>query len=596
MIILPSGRTELGLRVAQRIRILRRAGPLNKYDWKENPGFDHELAARLAEEFDIPLAGARFLVSRSLTTGEAVSRYLAPVPAHAHDPFEFENMGAAVALVEKTIAGKKPVLIHGDYDVDGISGTALLYYYLTGVFDKIYRFVPDRRKDGYGVSERAVDWALEEGVGLFVAVDCGTSDGKLISRLEENGVGVVVCDHHEFPAAGDAAGVLLNPVRDGETYPFKSLCGTGVAYKLTQALHQRGIRGKYEPEELLDLLALATVGDMSPLVDENRYFVRAGLDLMNRSTRPGLLAIKTRSRLGTRDVTSTDISFIIAPRLNAPGRISKPKPSLEILCAGDGEGERVAQLAHTLEHDNDTRKDLTGRVHADAAARIRALQNADEMGGFVLAGKDWDEGVLGIAAARVAGEFLRPAILLAVKGDVAKGSGRSIPGVNLKKHLDRFGEELIRYGGHAQAVGLTMNANTIESFGERLSKNLLDDVRENAAASSLDIVGALDLEECNHELLDFLARCEPFGLGNRRPLWKITDLQIMRSTCLVGDGHMKLYFQDTRGNQGEAIAFNWDRPHTPDDLHGRVVDVVVSVRKGTFRDVTYPELRLVDIR
>lgn len=573
-----------------------RTSQLNRFDWKENPNVDYDLAARLAEEFGIPLAGARFLVARSMTDGESISRYLFPGPEHTHDPFAFENMQPAVELVRKTISEQKAVLLHGDYDVDGISGTALLYFYLDGVFEDVYRFVPDRRADGYGVAQRAVDWAVKENVGLVVAVDCGTSDGGLISRLVGEGIGVVVCDHHEFPADGSTAGIMLNPVREGETYPFKSLCGAGVAFKFVQALHRSGIKGKYDPEQLLDLLALATVGDMSPLVGENRYFVRAGLDLMNRSPRPGLRAIKTSSRLGTREITSGDISFIIAPRLNAPGRISKPKPSLEILCAGDVDYERAAQLARVLENDNETRKDLTGLVYDQAAARIRDLKNVEEAGCFVLAAAGWDEGVLGIAAARVVEEFNRPTILLSAKGDVAKGSGRSVPGVNLKKHLDRFEPELIRYGGHAQAVGLTIPSAAVGNFAERLSSNMLAEVREKAAAATLDIDSELELEECNEGLLDFLSRCEPFGLGNRRPRWKITDLQILRNTCLVGDGHMKLFFQDTRGNQGEAIAFKWNRAETPDDLHGRIVDVVVTVRRGVFREVTYPEMRLVDIR
>lgn len=391
----------------------KRRVQLNKFDWQENENIDPAAVARLVEEFKIPEAGARFLVSRSLTDSDAVEQYLHPGPGLTHDPFEFENMQAAVAVVQKTAADKRPVLIHGDYDVDGISGTALLYLYLGGVFEQVFRFLPDRRKDGYGMAERAVEWAIKEKVGLVIAVDCGTSDGELISKLNAEGIDVVVCDHHEFPPGGDSTGVMLNPVRSTEPYPFKSLCGAGVAYKLVQALHQSGVHGKYEPEELLDLMALATVGDMSPLIDENRYFVRAGLDLMNNAPRPGLGAIKEYSRIGAGGIDAGHISFVFAPRLNAPGRVSLAKPSLEILCAEDRGSAR--QLASVLEGENDRRKELTKQVNKEAVDRIRRMEDRDQRGAFVLAGEDWDEGVLGIAATRVVEEFRRPTILLSIK-------------------------------------------------------------------------------------------------------------------------------------------------------------------------------------
>jgi single-stranded-DNA-specific exonuclease len=498
-----------------------------------------------------------------------------------------------VALVEKAVRERAHVMIHGDYDVDGISGTALLFQYLDGTVDKVSRFVPDRRRDGYGVAVRAVEWALENGVRLAIVVDCGTSDGALLGRLEDAGVDVIVCDHHELPADGNTRGVLLNPVRDGETYPFRSLSGTGVAFKLVQALEASGICGRIRSDTLLDLTALATVGDMCPLVGENRYFVRSGLELMNRAPRPGVDAIKGVSRIGRRDITASHISFALAPRLNAPGRVSRPKPSLEILCTRE-KGEAI-QLAAILDGDNERRKELTRHVEDDVTRRIRAMPDLDAHGALVLAGEGWDEGVLGIAAARVVEQFARPAILMSLKDGVAKGSGRSVTGVNLKEQLDHFSKSFVRYGGHAQAVGLTMDADKVADFSSRFSERLREFVSPSAGLP-LSIDTDLDLEECTMELLSFIARCEPFGFGNKTPVWKLTDVQILRDTTIVGDGHMKLFFQDTRGNTGEAIAFGWDRPQTPESLHGRAVDLAVTIKKGAYMNRVYPELRLLDIR
>jgi single-stranded-DNA-specific exonuclease len=503
-------------------------------------------------------------------------------------------MREAVELVRKAAAERRSVLIHGDYDVDGISGTALLYQYLGGVFENVYRFLPDRRKDGYGLSGRSVDWAIDNNVGLVITVDCGTSDGELIARLEEKGIDVVVCDHHEFPPDGKARGVMLNPVRPGESYPGRSLCGAGVAYKFVQGLHQSGIRGRYAPESLLDLLALATVGDLIPLTGENRYFVRAGLELMNESPRPGLEAIKSYSRIGSKRITAGHISFVFAPRLNAPGRVARPKPSLEILCTDNKDEAR--RLASELEYDNERRRGLTDVVRDDAFDRIREMADSDTKGGFVLAGDHWDEGVLGIAAARVAEEFGKPAILLSITGGVAKGSGRSIRGVNLKKHVDKLQDFFVRYGGHSQAVGLTMEAERIEQFGRALSDSLKADIDPEVTNPPLAIDATIDLEECSFDLLDFFVRCEPFGYGNKEPVWKIDDVQVMRETTYVGDNHLKLIFQDARGNPGNAIAFGWDRPETPDDLHNKAVDIAVKIKRGFYMQREFPELRLVDIR
>jgi single-stranded-DNA-specific exonuclease len=217
-------------------------------------------------------------------------------------------------------------------------------------------------------------------------------------------------------------------------------------------------------------------------------------------------------------------------------------------------------------------------------------------GGFVLAGDHWDEGVLGIAAARVVEEFGRPAILLSVNGDLAKGSGRSIRGVNLKKHVDRLREFFVKYGGHPQAVGLTMKAARIDQFARAFSESLREEVDLEATAPPLDVDGVISLEECSLELLQFLSRCEPFGHGNREPLWKIPDVQVTRETTYVGDGHLKLFFFDQRGIPGNAIAFGWDRPQSPAELENRAVDIAVKLKKGHYMGNDYPELRLVDLR
>ncbi len=566
---------------------------MNKLRWVVNEGPDPARVARLVTALGLPPAGARLLVSRGLDDPDRARDFLNPSSADDHDPFLFSRMREAVDLVSGAARDGVTVLVHGDYDADGISGAALLFHYLNGPFGAVSRFVPDRRRDGYGIADRAIDWALEEKVGLFIAVDCGTSDAVRLRRLEEAGIPVIVCDHHQMPVDGDVAGVLLNPMRRGETYPFSGLCGAGVAYKLVEALHASGFKGAQSPEALLDLVALATVADMAPLVGENRYLVRAGLERINRGARAGLEAIRSFARLTGNEITARHLSFVFAPRLNAPGRVSRAKPSLEILCASAK--DRAFQLATVLEEDNDRRRALTRRVEEEAVAAINGMSDRDSRGGFVLANDAWDEGVLGIAAARVVETFGRPAILMSPSNGLLKGSGRSIPGVDLKAHLDYFRDRLVRYGGHAGAIGLSMEPAMLDGFASEFSDRLRDVVAPGGGVT-LSIDAELTLSECNNELLDFLSRCEPFGTANDEPVWILRDVQIARETSLVGDGHMKLFFFDGEGARGSAISFGWDRPHGPEDLHGRALDLAVTIRKNSYLGQVYPDLRLVDMR
>jgi single-stranded-DNA-specific exonuclease len=567
---------------------------IEKFAWDENGAQDPVLVRNLARSFDIPAAAARFLASRSFTI-EAAREYLGLDECRPHDPFLFDNMPRAIERVRTAIAEKKAILIHGDYDVDGICGAALLYRYFRNLVPDVYRFVPDRRKDGYGISERAYQWAMKNGVGLFLGVDCGTSDGELVGRLEAAGVDVIICDHHEFPVDREAKGIILNPIRKGERYPFDGLCGTGVAYKLIQSLESSGVTGAVKSESLVDLVALATVGDVAPLVGENRCFVREGLVALNASMRPGIAALAAAAGLDRPEIGAFHIGYILAPRLNAPGRLSTPKPALELLCEDDP--ARAAALADALESENEDRKSLTERVKADVMARILAMPDRRERGGFVLAGKNWNEGVLGIAASRVVDEYGRPAVLISLGGESGKGSGRSVPGVHLKDLLDKCSEHLLRYGGHGQAVGFSIDPGKVDAFARDLTRLMTEAASSLPAKPRLRIDADLALPECSLDLVDFLSRCEPFGQGNRPPVWAVREVVVSPETRYVGKKHLKLYLRDRDGMEAEGISFNWDQRETPpESLHGLVVDLAVSVKKGYYLERYYPEIQVLDLR
>ena len=549
----------------------------------------------LARTLGLPDLMARVLLARGLDDPDRARAHLRPQLNTLGDPFLFRDMDRAVERIQHAVKAGEPILIHGDYDVDGISGTALLYGFLYGVVPHVFRFLPDRRKDGYGMARRAVDWALDNHVGLFIAVDCGTSDGDLIALLEKGGVDVIVCDHHEFPVDREARGIMLNPVREGERYPFRGLCGAGVAFKLAEALEASGVMGSQPTSDLLDLFALAAVGDLAPLVDENRILVRRGLHSLNHNRRVGIDVLKSMAQVDAPEITAHHIGFAFGPRLNAPGRVANPRPSLEILCSTDR--PESVKLATVLESDNNQRRDLTDKVRREVFDMIASMDVADDPGGFVLAGEDWDEGVLGIAAARVADEFGRPALLITKTGELAKGSGRSVPGVHLKEQLDGCREYLVRFGGHAQAVGFTIEPQRIDEFREALSQNLKIATSDLPRKPRLRIDSEVSLSESTLELVDFLGTCEPFGYGNKNPVWKIAGVTVLPQTRTVGSGHLKICVGDESGVGVEGISFNWEqRQIPPEALHRRVIDMAVTVHKGYYLQRVYPEIRVLDIR
>jgi single-stranded-DNA-specific exonuclease len=294
-------------------------------------------------------------------------------------------------------------------------------------------------------------------------------------------------------------------------------------------------------------------------------------------------------------LTASHIGFNLAPRLNAAGRLASPKPALEILCETDR--SRSARLAAGLEQQNEQRRRLTDRVTEDAINEVMGMKDWQRRGGFVLAGKDWDEGVLGIAASRVVEDFGRPALLISLAGETAKGSGRSIPGVHLKEQLDRCSRHLQRFGGHAAAVGFSLDPAQVDDFRTHLTRCLDEATANMPKQPQLSIDADLTLEECSLELLDFLARCEPFGHGNRTPVWMIPRVTVLPDTRIVGKGHLKLHFQDESGHVSQGILFNWGtRGVDAPELHGKVIDMAVRLKKGYYLERYYADIHLADLR
>src|SRR6476661_3555200 len=425
-----------------------------------------EDADRLARELGIRRTTAEVLIRRGHATADAARAFL-DQDGPAHDPMLLGDMAGACERLERAISAGEPICVHGDYDADGICATALAVTVLGELGAKVDSHLPSRFDEGYGLAVETVERLAGEGVRLLVTVDCGITAVDAVARATELGVNVIVTDHHR-PA--DALPACVRVCTRPSEYPFPELCGTGVVFKLAQALHARAGRDASELENHLDLVALATIADVVPLRDENRGLVRAGLRRLRRTSKPGLRALMAVARVDRAHASSTDVGFRLAPRINAAGRLCHPDQALELLMTGDD--VRARALAERLEALNRERQAVEDGI---LRAAVLQVEEADEewraRRAYVLHDPAWHEGVIGIVASRLVDRYSRPVVLIAGDGDEVKGSGRSVAAYDLHAGLTATAGHLSRYGGHRVAAGLTMQSDRVEAFAAALAEH-----------------------------------------------------------------------------------------------------------------------------
>ena len=582
---------------------------------------------KLPVDFPVSDALLSVLTCRGVTRSDALDRFFYPALDQLYDPFGLQEMDRAVERTFEAARRGEKVAIHGDFDVDGLTGSALLAETLAALTVDGSRarpepaFVPDRATDGYGVAIRMIrEWAAR-GVTLLVTVDTGAAATEEIELARSLGVDVIVLDHHIFDERPGAT-ALVNPRRAGETYPNLELCGVAVAFKFAQALQQAGTDSL--PEDfllgLLDLVALGLVADQMSLVGENRLLVKKGLERFNdrERIRPGLAALLEVSGLDRGfPVTTSDFAYQLAPRLNACGRIGRVMSAFELLVTRDP--ERARQLAAEADRTNTRRKeqDLLLKEEAIAMA-LPYVQRGDP--GLVLAAGNWHKGIIGIGAARLVEQYRLPVVLIAMEGDEARGSARSVPNVDVKTVLDHCGHLLIRHGGHAQAAGMTLRARDVDAFREAFLATLADQPGTGPVPEGFDL--DLCLQDLTAKdvagLVRELEHLEPFGSGNRKPVFRCRGLRLQRPpTHLSGGTHLRFAFRGpARANGGETPALSrefvsfgsgeaWRRMLAEQgwdgrDLLDREWDILFQIGRSTFRPRSgnYDPVQqlLVDIR
>ena len=563
--------------------------------WHHLPCNDDQ-AATLAGALGVHPIIARLLCLRGLTDVDTATRFLNPSLDHLHDPFQLADMTRAVDRIEQALARHERIAIHGDYDVDGITSTVILRRALEMLGGDVVHFIPERLRDGYGLQRAAIDRLHAERVALIVSVDCGIRSSDAADRARELGVDLIVTDHHEPEGTLPAALAVINPKRTDCAYPDKHLAGVGVALKLVQALCQRAGKSRWLPA-FIKVAAIGTLADVVPLVGENRVIARLGLASLSRGPHTiGLRSLLDASGLSGKTIDSYQVAFMLAPRVNAAGRMSTPDIATRLLLATDeAMGDEARALAQQLNDENLRRQ----QEEADLVAHARKAIETDPAVGahnvLVVGGEGWHRGVIGIAASKLVDTFHKPSIVLSVDGDVAHGSCRSIPDFDILGALEQCSDVFLRFGGHKQAAGLTMEAARIPEFRARINAHADDVLEPDQLRPRLRIDGPLSLRSITPDFMRELDTMGPFGMSNPRPVFHASGVEIVDGPRALKNRHLTMTFSQ-EGRRFRAIA--WRAAERAEFLNQNRagVNLAFSLEKNEFQGETYLELSVADIK
>jgi single-stranded-DNA-specific exonuclease len=558
-----------------------------------------EAVAELSREAEVSPVIAELLLRAGFSDPAVAARFLRPTLAELADPFRLDQLDAAARRLRQAIVGREEVVVLGDYDVDGVSSTALLVSVLRR-FGLSPRFVvPRRMEDGYGLSRSAIDRALEQGVPkLFVALDCGTNSQEEVAYLESRGVDVLVVDHHRSKSGPLPGGLLVNPhVYDRpDDEPWRHLCTVGLVFKLAHGLlkllrsENDPVAGAIKLRDYLDLVAMGTIADLVPLHGENRILARYGLRTLEETRRPGLRALMevagVRPENGLQPV---DISFRLGPRINASGRLADASLSVELLLSEDR--TFCVETARQLDAFNRERQEIE-RLITDEAERIVESQYIDRPA-IVLYGDSWHPGVVGIVAGRVSRKYHRPCVVLGNEGEFAKGSGRSVDGVNLVEVLASCADGLNSWGGHPMAVGVSVAKSQVESFRVRFEAAVEAQLGGSRGESSLTVAAWIPPEQIRDSLMEELESLHPFGQGNPEPVFGVRGVVLRQRPEVFKEQHFRFVVEDGRGRRLYGVAWKMARRMPP---VGVPLDLAVELAWNHFNDRRLLQLELIDWR
>jgi single-stranded-DNA-specific exonuclease len=561
--------------------------------WQQRP-HNPDVVAALVHGLGMRRTTARILAGRKVDTVEAARRFLAPSPADLHDPFLLMGMDRAIDRIERAIASGERIMIAGDYDVDGVTATALYLELFSWLGKSVIYRIPHRLTEGYGLTEAGVRAALDQGVSLLITADCGTTAHAPIELANRVGIDVIVTDHHEPQDQIPPAYALLNPHVPGSSYPEKVLCAAGIAFKVAQALLSRrrslpGVDARLA--SVLDLVALGTIADVAPLRGENRYLVVEGLRALSAGRRVGVAALKEICGIERKPVDAGTVGFQLGPRINAAGRLATAHPGVILLTTTDA--ETAMKAARELDAANQERRRIEEAMLDGAIAKVEREIALDHARSIVIADEAWHPGVIGIIASRVVDRWHRPTIVIAIGPDGrAKGSGRSIPGFHLTQALEECRSLFEGFGGHAAAAGLTIQADLIPAFRERFESAVAANMGPDAGQPILALDDEVGLADITFPLVGEIATLAPFGMGNPEPLLTTSGCA-PRGARIVGNNHLKLLVRHSTAATFDAIGFGLGHLLPPDPSP---IDLAYSARVESWQGQDRIQLRLKDLR
>ena len=549
--------------------------------------------AALAGSVGLPEDVCRVLLRRGIDSSEEARSFLRPHLASVHSPFDLPAMPAAVERLERSLAEDEKILVHGDYDADGMSAAALLTLGLRELGGRVEPFVPHRTRDGYDLSDAGIRRATEVGASLILTADCGVTAAAAVSKATSVGIDVVITDHHRPAGEIPRAIAVVDPMLPSSRYPFRDLAGVGVAFKLLSALYERAGVEAPSLNQHLDLVALGTVADQMPLIGENRVLVRAGLRALERTRKPGLRALLASAGLQPdRRIEAEDISFRLAPRLNSVGRMDEADAGLRLLLADeDREAER---LADHLERQNAERRLTDTRVFEVARKQAQSRVRDDDRA-VILWGDDWHPGVLGIVASRLVESYHRPSIVISFDGDVGRGSGRSTGGFHLFNALQECEPLLERFGGHQMAAGLTVRRERVEELAERLQDIARQDLADREPVQELRLDLEVPVERLGDDLLRGLGHLAPFGSGNPTPILMVRDVALDRAARVGNEGGHLRFQLVAEGRRIPAIAFGMGR-RLAEARSSERADVALEIAENSWNGRREVQARVLDFR
>ncbi len=558
---------------------------------------DPPSALWLAGKVGISKILASLLMNRNVTSADSAKSFLSPRLGALSDPFLIKDMDRAVELITDFILKKKSITVYGDYDADGLTATSLLFDFFSRLEIPISFYIPHRLEEGYSLNEKAIRKIAGGSTGIIITVDCGISSQSEIALAQELGMEVIVTDHHQLPASFVPICPTINPLRPDSSFPFKELSGVGLAFYLTIAIRSNlreigFFQNKSEPDlrSYLDLVAIGTVADIVPLIEENRILVKSGLNVLKETRRPGIKELLRVSGIKNNQVITTyDIAFKLAPRLNAIGRLGPATKAVHLLTTDD-EVEASA-IATQMDSLNAQRQEIQNGIFSECRERIDKIKDLERRRTIVLFNPQWHRGVVGIVASKIVEEYYRPTLILNVERGLLKGSGRSIDGFNLYKALSDLSDLLKQFGGHDHAAGVTLESKDIEEFCDRFEELASKRIDTKDMTPKIEVDTKLGLEYITPQILKEIEILPPFGYKNPEPIFWAGPLKVV-SSKVVGKDHLKLKIKEN-GITFDCIAFGKGAFHS---LEGKSVDILFQIETNTWQGIESIQLVIVDLR